>query len=1055
MLNNELRSQRRQRLVAGYFAWMALLTSFYYVFPAHRVVWWGVMGLSGILAIFVGIFLNRPSHYVSWLLLAAANLSFLTGEVINVVYTQYLHQQNPFPSIADGFYLAQYPLYAAGVLIFIRWRTASRDRGSLIDGLILTVGLALLSWIYLIVPYVRSPELTWVQKAFSIAYPLGDLLVLAMLARLLAPRTGKSRSLQLLTLGTIGILTADVLFGLIQLNGTWRIGTAVDLGWALLYTCWGAAALHPSMVTLTQPVPVQPPTLARARLGVLALVSLIAPLMLLLDAWRGDSGNFGVIGAFSALLFFLVLSRLAGVVTIHRRAVARERVLRAGIESLAAARTVEEVAAAVESTVATLLASPRRNAALAVRDDEGNLRVVRENSDAVLPERGRISDDILALPAVREQRPVPLPELSPSLAVGLSDTHSALLCPLALDRPSGDPPIGVLVVAGVESELLDVRTTLTTLAEQSALAVERFSLSQEINRQDSEAYFRTLVQNTSDVILILDAGERVRYASSSAVPVLGYPTLEGRRLTDLVPPEDSQTVVRMLADMRAHGWKDRREHWRVLRSDQTRIEVEVRCSDLREEPTVGGLVLTLRDVTERRQLERELTHRAFYDSLTGLANRVLFEDRTGHALTRGRREGSVVGVLFVDVDDFKVINDTLGHGVGDELLVAVSLRLSTTIRASDTAARIGGDEFAMLTGDSMSPRDVETFADHVIEAFREPFKLTSGMVNVSVSVGIATTEDSDDAAELFAHSDLALYSAKTAGKGQWRRYKPELQTNLIERHKLQESLDATNVETSFAVRYQPIVELPTSNLVGFEALVRWPHSTRGVVLPEQFIALAEESGQIVPLGAWVLGQATSDAAGWRREGARRAYEDDMPPAPLYVSVNVSARQFRDAGFVDMARRALESSGIGPETLVLELTESVLMSRGDNVLECMKELTDLGIRIAIDDFGTGYSSLSYLREFPIKILKIDKSFIDGLGVSNQQYALIEGIVNIAETLGIAVIAEGIENTMQRDLLASMGCPLGQGYLFAQPMNSTDAESLVHSSQRLGLLPSETE
>ncbi|MGW8886033.1 EAL domain-containing protein [Streptomyces sp. NPDC055749] len=1033
----------------GYFAWMALLTSLYYVFPGHRVIWWGVMGLSGVLAILAGVLLNRPSHYVSWLLLAVANLSFLTGQLMNVVYTQYLHQVNPFPSIADGFYLAQYPLYAAGVLGFIRWRTASRDRGSLIDGLILTAGLALLSWTFLIVPYVRNPELTWIQKAFSIAYPLGDLLVLAMLARLLAPRTGGSRSLQLLTIGSIGILTSDVLFGLIQLDGTWRIGTAVDLGWAVLYTCWGAAALHPSMVTLTRPAPVQPPTLAPARLGLLTLASLIAPLMLLLEA--GNAGTDArVVGAFSAVLFFLVLARLAGVVTNHRKAIARERVLRTGIESLAWARSVEEVAEAVEGTATTLTRGPRHNAVLAVRDSEEELRIVRENGDGDASPLRNL-DEVLALPAVREQRPLPFSDLDPGVAAGLPDAPSALLCPLVLDRPAGEMPIGVLAVAGVESELLDVRTTLATLAAQAVLAVERISLAKEINRRDSEAYFRTLVHNASDVILILDADARIRYASSSALPVLGYPALEGRRLTDLVAHGDTATMVRMLDDMRTRDWSDRREDWRVLRSDGACIEVEVRCSDLRDEPTVGGLVLTLQDVTQRRRLERELTHRAFHDSLTGLANRVLFQDRTGHALTRGQREGTVVGVLFVDVDDFKVINDTLGHGVGDELLVAVSLRLATTIRASDTVARIGGDEFAMLTGDSMAPRDVETFSDHVIEAFREPFKLSSGMVNVSISVGVATTEDSVDADELFAHADLALYSAKTAGKGQWRRYLPKLQSDLLERHELQESLDATVVETSFAVRYQPIVDLASSELVGFEALVRWPHKTRGVVLPEQFIALAEESGRIVPLGAWVLRQAASDAARWRREGVHRppGARPNAPAVPLYVSVNVSARQFRDAGFVDMARTALETSGIGPESLVLELTESVLMTRGDNVLEDMKELTDLGIRIAIDDFGTGYSSLSYLREFPIKILKIDKSFIDGLGVSSQQYALIEGIANIAETLGIVVIAEGIENRTQRDLLASLGCPLGQGYLFAQPMEAAEAERLVRSSQRLGV------
>lgn len=1079
-----------------YLLWMVLFTGIYYANPSQRIIWWTGIGLGGVAAIVVGVRLNRPAHARFWYVLALANLSFTVGEVIQAVQLDILHLPNPFPSVADGFYLAEYVLYAVGVLGFIRWRTARQDRAGLLDALIPTIGLALLAWIYLILPYARNPDLDWFQKAVSIAYPLGDVVVLALLLRLLTPRGGNSRSLQLLAVGSLGLLVSDVLYGLIQLHGTWHIGTPVELGWAAFYTAWGAAALHPSMVELTRPVPTQQPDLSTARLVLLTLASLIAPAILIIEALAGNTGNAGVIGAFSALLYLLVLARLAVVVSDRRQAVARERTLREAGARLTAAVTVEEVADAVQSAASTLMPAEAGHVALLAVTEEGVLHVRHAGSGSArqAPQDAAPSEQVLELAAARETLLLPVAALgldaapptstkpgaskpgpskpgpskpgpARSAAAKLSAKPGAkpaakpggdrrtrlgggmpyaLVCPLTLaERPSGDPLIGALIVTGTEQELTSLWSSLEILAAQAALAVERLVLSREVIRRNSELYFRTLVQNASDVILILDADDGVRYASPSAETVLGHPNLAGTLLTDLVPPEDSREVGKALARMRGTADQPRaeqpREHWRLLRQDRTPIEAEVRFNDLRADPTVGALVLTLRDVTEQRQMERELTHRAFHDSLTGLANRVLFLDRVGHALSRGERSGAVTGVLFIDLDDFKVVNDTQGHAIGDELLVAVSLRISTALRASDTAARLGGDEFAVLVEDARRPADVDTIASGVLAVFAEPFKLKSGAVRVTASIGVATTEDSVDATELLTHADLALYSAKAAGRRQWRHYRPALQTGMVERHELNEHLDSAIAESAFQLYYQPIVDLRSGDLVAFEALVRWPHDRRGMVLPDEFIALAEESGQIVPLGAWVLERAAQEVAAWH--AASSAVRSAAGRPPLRVNVNVSARQFRDAGFVDVVRRALATTGIDPHTLVLELTESVLMRRDDRIHADMATLSGLGVGIAIDDFGTGYSSLSYLREFPISLLKIDKSFIDGLGHSPQQYALVEGITRIADTLGVQVIAEGIEHADQRDLLAAMGCPLGQGYLFAHPMDSPQARALV--------------
>ncbi|MFF4055867.1 putative bifunctional diguanylate cyclase/phosphodiesterase [Streptomyces sp. NPDC001668] len=1037
-MNAPLRSQAAMAAVS---TGIVALTAFYYVFPEQRMIF-VFIGVVGVFGIVLGVFLNHPVHRLPWLLLAAGNLAFVAGQATQIILIELLKDEIPFPSIADGFYLAAYPLYAAGLLSLVHWRTSWRDRVSLVDALTLTAGLALLSWLFLIDPYARVEGLTWVQKAFSIAYPLGDILVLAMLLRLLAGRGGKSRSLMLLTAGTVGLLTADVAYGLIQVNGTWRTGTAVDLGWAVLYGAWAAAALDPSMRSLTQPVEWRAET-GTGRLSLLALASLIAPVILLTEAVRGVRSDVGVIGVFSAVLFLLVLYRLAGVVATHRRAVGREKVLLNAVSSLGGAGDLRDLAAAVNSAVTELTAhSPPRSALLTLPDHIW----VNGSRGGEGPRSARATAAIRELIASGEIRLVTIDGVGPDLAAHLTGLDEdanrpghALVCPLISQvNPSGDPLIGALIVAGDERDLLVLRDTLATLAAQSALAAARVALAEEVNRRNSEMYFRTLVQNTSDVILILDDDDRVRYASPSADQVLGVPDLEGTLLVDLIPPQDSRAVAETLGRIRNGEYQARREHWRMVRTDRATIEVEVRWSDLREEATVGGVVLTLRDVTEQRKLERELTHQAFHDSLTGLANRVLFQERINHALVQAQREGTVVGVLFVDVDEFKVVNDIHGHGVGDELLVALSLRLQTTVRASDTAARVGGDEFALLVEGSATPAGVEKFTEHVMTVFAEPFRLSVGPVSAYASVGVATTDDSIDSVELLSHADLALYAAKTAGKRQWRRYHPELQSGMAERAKLQAGLDSSSVETSFTVLYQPIVELPSGQIAGFEALVRWPHATRGMVLPEQFIKLAEESGQIVALGAWVLDQASAEAVRWEDSVLRHGPADRNAP---YVSVNVSPRQFRDDEFHNVVRRALQLSGIEPSSLVLELTESVLMYNDERILAEMSSLTDLGIRFAIDDFGTGYSSLSYLREFPISILKIDKSFVDQLGRSTEQYALVEGITHLADTLGLTVIAEGVEDVRQQELLISMGCRLGQGYLFAKPVRAEEAEHLV--------------
>ncbi len=1030
-------------MLAGYFVWVTLLAAVYYGLPSLRVEAWGLIGLSGVAAIVAGVVINRPARKAPWLLLAGANLSFTAGQVSFLVLTQIVAAQVPFPSFADVLYLVTYPLYAAGLLIFIWWRTPDRDRRSLIDALILTVGLALLSWMYLILPYVHNPGLSWLQKSVAISYPLGDVLVLAMIARLLVPGTGRNRSVYLLTLGTVGMLASDAVFGLLQLYGSFRSGTIVDLGWAVFYGAWGAAALQPSMSELTRPVSRQHAETSPARLTVLMLASLVAPTVLFIQSLTGRNHDDSVIAVFSAVLYLLVLSRLWDVAASHRRALGRERAVRLAGASLASATTVPEAATTVRGAAIALLDPRSPGEALLVMRDGATVRAVGTTGDdsprmnqlaafteAYLPGLDGSQPLFLAATALGEQARELLP-----------GCDGILLCPITLkERPSGDPLIGVLAVFGGQRALADLSATLEILAQQAALAVERVMLSQEVIRRGSEAYFRTLVQDTSDAILIIGDDGKVRYATPSATSIFGDIGVEGAYLRDLV--QERNEVARALARMREHaGRTSYYEDMRITRRDGIGVQVQVRCSDLRRDSTVGGLVLTLRDVTAQRQLEDELKHRAFHDALTGLPNRLLFQDRAADGLARTQRDGTTAGVLFVDLDDFKVVNDTMGHSVGDELLVAAGIRLSAAVRDSDMVARLGGDEFAVLIEDVTDSAAADAFAERIVQAFGEPFALADGSVVSTATVGVATTQDSADVDELLRHADLALYAAKAAGKRQWRRYQPVLSAGMVRRREVQAALADAVKDSAFTLVYQPIVSLTDGEIAGFEALVRWPHPQWGMMQPGQFIELAEETGHIVPLGSWVLGQAAADVVQWVRRTPREA--------PLHVSVNVSARQFRDPGFVDGVRRVLAETGLAPSALMLELTESVLLHRDERIHADLMELKLIGVKLAIDDFGTGYSSLSYLRELPIDVLKIDKSFVDGIGASPQRLALVEGIIRIAGTLHMNVIAEGIETEVQRDLLVTMGCQYGQGYLLAMPVEAEEAEALVRIGR--GLVP----
>ena len=1011
---------------------MVLLVAAYYAFPPGHPETWGLLCLSGVSGILTGLWQYRPARKLPWLLLAAALACFGVGQVSFLVAAQ-LHAVLPFPSFADAFYLACYPLAAGGLLGFVSARSPHGDRRALIDGLTLTVAVGLLFWTFLIEPYARDPSLNLFQRAVAVAYPLGDVLLLALLARLLAPGTDRSRCVQLLAVGGVAVMAADCVYGWIQLSHPFQNGGPTDLGWALFYSAWGAAALHPTMSSLTRPVPGQQAVLSRASLTFFLLASLIAPLVLLTAARRGPFSDVAVTAVFSAALYMLVLARLWDSAASNQRALDRERVLRQAGLALDTAADATQIANAVKNAASALLGSHARGDAWLGVLEDGRLRTVG-GGRAGASDRGTLVETWPQLPPGRQSALARISALPGRAREVRPDAEWTLLCPLKLDAPGGEQ-IGLVAVFGEQRPLASLAATLEILAHQAALTLQRFLLRQEVIRQRGEAYFRDVVQDASDAIVIIAGDGAVKYATPSTASIFGAVPARGSLFWDLVAEQDRAEFASTFSRLRETAGR-RTLDQRITLPDGRRVFIQATLSDLLANPSVAGLVLTVRDVTEQHQLEQELKRRAFHDALTGLPNRVLLQDRIEQQAAAAARTGAIAGVLLVDLDDFKIVNDTKGHAAGDALLVAIAARLSEHVRGSDTAARLGGDEFAVLISNAADELSVEAAAERLVSAFAEPFRLPDGtMVKTSITVGVATTLDGSDTGELLRHADLALYAAKAAGKRQWRRYQPVLSANLDRERELKQDLEETAGKSELTLAYQPIADLVTGELAGFEALLRWPHSRRGMLLPGQFITLAEETGHIVPIGAWVLGRAAQDLAAWRTSGAGRC--------SLYVSVNVSVRQLEDPGFASTVRKTLDESGLAPSDLVLELTESAVMRNGDPLLADLAGLRALGVRLAIDDFGTGYSSLSYLRYLPVDLIKIDKSFVAGLGSDTRQLALVTGIVQLAASLGFQVIAEGIETGPQRDLLASMGCHFGQGYLLGRPMPPASAGELAQA------------
>jgi diguanylate cyclase (GGDEF)-like protein/PAS domain S-box-containing protein len=604
---------------------------------------------------------------------------------------------------------------------------------------------------------------------------------------------------------------------------------------------------------------------------------------------------------------------------------------------------------------------------------------------------------------------------------------------LVLHQGSFGDPAGIIAwVVCIAAGLLFARQAIATamnVAVQAGLAT-----------RSAEARFNALIRNTADVIAVVDADGTVSYVTPTAERIFGFAAhdLIGQRLDELVDVDDRARLREFLARDLAQPGASGVVEARVPRGEERHRVVEIHGSNLEAEPAIGGRLLNLRDMTDRKGVEEQLKRMALHDPLTLLANRSLFQDRVEHAVAVSKRNGRGIAVIFVDLDNFKRINDTHGHAIGDRVLHKSAQRLVKATRSGDTVARLGGDEFAVLLENLATNDPVLEIAARIVEALQEPLDQPVADMRVAASVGIAFSRPEDGVEELMRNADVAMYAAKSAGKGRFVVYEPSMQHAAGERREMEAELDMALREAQFLLHYQPIVDLRSGYLLGVEALIRWQHPRRGLVPPREFIPAAEETGQIVPLGRWVLAQACREVRVWQAR---------LPEGrQVRVGVNVSSVQLSKSDIVADVARALEISGIDPGCLVIELTESVLMQNSESVLATLTQLKALGVRIAIDDFGTGYSSLSYLHRFPIDILKIDRSFVERLGGVDGGEDFARAIITLGGTLNLEVVAEGIEVEHQQRGLIELGCVAGQGYYYARPGLLHEIEYSVHMARR---------
>ncbi len=983
--------------------------------------------LAAAAGVSAGIVLRRPPNRRAWWLLAAGLAVLALGDLLALAGSSPADGTDG-AGPPDAAYLTAYLLVVVALFGLRPRGDRAGDRAALVDAAGIATSLTLLAWVFLIGSATGTGST--LDHAVTVASLLLDGVLLCVALRLVV--TGPARPVPtLLALGAGALLATDLVHAG-EPGSRADLTDPAHLGWLVAAVLFAAAALHPAAAESFAPTAERPEKPSVRRLALLAALVLLPPALIALQAARGEDDDLGVLSAGLGLLMVLVLVRAGLLVRDLAATAARERALRTVAAELVAAGDRSGIHAAALRAVERLVGQGFVAGRIVDVTALDGVEVVAGGGRHDARVRGRaLAGNLLPYAGVATASPdVASLDLDVLAGLDLRDAEGVLrVMPVRVSREL----LAVVVVvtdARLGSGTVDALETLTA---QLALALESATLADDLHARKSEARFRALVQNSSDAILLLDREAVVTYQSPSSERMFGYPAgaLVGRSVEDLCHPDDLLRAQSGLLDVLASPGVSRRLELRLRRRAGGWLDAEAVVNNLQSDPNVRATVVTVRDVSERKQFEMQLTHQAFHDELTGLANRALFIDRVAHALGRRERDGTTLAVLLLDLDDFKTVNDGLGHAAGDSMLTAVAERLATLVRPGDTTARLGGDEFAMALVDLPHEEAAINAVERIISVLAQPLDIEGKEVFVQASIGLAFAgEGPVTPEEVLRNADAAMYVVKTDGKGRYAIFQPHMHAAALHRLDLRADLQRALDHDEFALHYQPIVSMATGSVVGVEALVRWRHPQRGLVPPDAFIPLAEETGLVVPLGFWVLERACRQVVEWSHESPG-----------LSVSINVSQRQLRREEFGAEVGQVLASTGIDPSRIALEITESAIMADVETTIERLQALKTLGVRLAVDDFGTGYSSFSWLRQLPVDVLKIDKEFVDELGRREEGGFLVAAIIDLAHNLGLRTVAEGIERPTQLARLRDMRCDLGQGFHVGKPMPPEDVVDLL--------------
>ena len=973
----------------------------------------------------VGLWCNQPRRRRVWECFTISLVMFAAGDVVFDLASRAIGRPDGYP-YADAFYLLAYGILAVALFQLAR---ARYDRETSIDSVVVAVALSAVVWQWVVTPVLESTSGALVERVVSVAYPLADLVlvVVTVYAMFTLPRW--SSAAWFLFGGLFCMLVADAVYARMIADGSYHDGGPADALWPIAYFLLAAAVMHPSMRTLWEGE-ANPVRRERARMVVLGVALFAAPAVVILD----DSGSSApvILAVITGVAALGVAWRIVHLVDESNRA-------RAEIgESEARFRALVQHAADV----------------VIVLNQRGEVTYLSPAIDAVF---GRSAEDLVGSSFVDH-----LDAEGVAQCVAL---HQRLV-----DHPSEPVPSEFNVFDGVSWRWIEA--TWTNQLHEPAVRGFVGNLRDITDRKRGNAFG---IAETRVFELIL-SGAPVPETLAALVRALEQYIPDGAGSIRLLDPETgllepvaapslpaeyveqvtghttvpdieaflSATETSVLRDIEHEGARPELNELCLRHGLRGMWSTPIRSTDGSQ--FLGLFAFFLRTVREPRATElailerardlaalaidrdartQELGRLALHDTLTGLPNRALAQDRLEHALERLAQtdEDAHVAVLFVDLDRFKLVNDGLGHETGDELLVAVSRRLGNTLRRQDTIARIGGDEFVVLCEDLHDVNQATELAERAAQAFAEPFALSRAEVTVSASIGIAvTSRSSERASSLLQDADAAMYRAKRRGGARHELFDEAMHTQAVSRLLTERALRRALDRDELRVLFQPEFDLSTGERVAVEALLRWEHPVRGLVVPGDFLRVAEETGIIVPMGAWVFAQACEVARATQHAG------DDRP---VTVSTNVSARQLQRPDFPEMVSRTAREADVDPTLLCLEVSESTLLDDLDATADTLRALKDIGVQLAIDDFGTGGSSLTYLRRFPFDAIKIDRMFVEGVGRSAADDAIVAATIDMAHALDMVVCAEGVETEEQRLRLLGLGCDRAQGYHLGAP------------------------